>query len=299
MDLQKGMSLQALSMELKDKNLISSSRLFTLWTKVFSDFRSFQAGHYAFERVVSPLDIEKSFKSGKIYSVPSVELVIPEGFTLKQIINRCVALGIGSKKEFRKLSRDPNFLLSQGISSSSIEGYLYPATYSFYSTPTASQVFIEMINAFWKKLPEGYEILVASRGITLHQAMIIASLVEAETSKDFEKPMVAEVIWNRLERKMALGIDAAVIYGIPNFNGNLTRKDLDNRDNPYNLRLHLGLPPTPITTPHRDSLLAVVNPTSHGFLYYVLDPDKVGEHTFSRSLEEHNRAVKKLINRGK
>ena len=156
-----------------------------------------------------------------------------------------------------------------------------------------------MINAFWKKLPEGYEMLVASRGITLHQAMIIASLVEAETSKDFEKPMVAEVIWNRLERKIALGIDASVIYGIHDFNGNLTRKDLDNKDNLFNLRIHLGLPPSPITTPHKESLLAVINPTSKGYLFYVLDPDRPGEHSFSESIEEHNKAVKKLIGKGR
>jgi len=299
MDLEKGMTLEALSKDLEKKNLVSSARTFSIWVKIFSNFREFQAGHYAFQQFVSPLEIERSLKSGKIFSVPAIELVIPEGFTLKQMISRCVSLGIGTSSEFYRLARNPEFLLSQGISSSSIEGYLYPATYSFYSVPSEAQVYTEMINAFWKKLPEGYEILVASRGITLHQAMIIASLVEAETSKDFERPMVAEVIWNRLERKIPLGIDASVIYGVPDFNGNLTRKDLDNKDNPYNLRIHLGLPPSPITTPHRESLLAVVNPASNGYLFYVLDPDRPGEHTFSRTIEEHNREVKKLISRGR
>jgi len=298
MDLEKGMSLESLSKELENKKLVSSARLFSVWVKIFSNFRGFQAGHYAFQQFVSPLEIERSLKTGKIFSVPTIELVIPEGFTLNQIISRCVALGIGSEAEFYRLAHEPEFLISQGISVSSIEGYLYPATYSFYSIPTETQVYIEMVNAFWKKLPEKYEILVASRGITLHQALTIASLVEAETSKDIERPMVSEVIWNRLERNIPLGIDASVIYGISDFNGNLTRRDLDNKDNPYNLRIHIGLPPTPITTPHKESLMAVINPTSMGYLFYVLDPDKSGEHTFSRTVEEHNRAVRKLVGRG-
>jgi len=299
LDLVKGMSLSALAMDLEERKLVSSGKLFSAWVKIFSDFRGFQAGHYVFEKFVSPADIEKSLKSGKIYSVPNIEIVVPEGFTLKQIINRCVSLGIGSVEEFYALSRDPEFLLSQGISASSLEGYLYPATYTFFTKPTPAQVYTEMINAFWKKLPPGYEMIVASRGITMHQAMIIASLVEAETSKDFEKPLVAEVIWNRLEKKMPLGIDAAVIYGIPNFDGNLTKRDLENKENPYNLRIHLGLPPGPITTPHKDSLLAVMNPTAEGYLFYVLDPDRGSEHTFSRTIEEHNKAVRKLINKNR
>lgn len=294
-DLEKGVALSALAEGLREKNLISSSSKFTIWVKYFSNFRNYQAGHYAFSRFVSPQEIEKSFLSGKIYSVPKLEVIIPEGFTIKQIISRFVSEGVASEDEFYRLSRDPEFLLSQGISASSLEGYLYPAKYTFYDTPSARDVLVEMIKVFWKKLPPGYEILVASRGITLHQAMIIASLVEAETSKDFEKPMVAEVIWNRLERKMALGIDAAVIYGIPQFNGNLTRRDLDDRKNPYNLRIHLGLPPTPITTPSKESLLAVVNPTNYGYLFYVLNPEKQNEHTFSKTLAEHNKAVRKLV----
>ena len=93
MDLEKGMSLEALSKDLERKNLVSSAHSFTLWVKIFSNFREFQAGHYAFQQFVSPLEIERSLKSGRIYSVPSIELVIPEGFTLKQIISRCVSLG--------------------------------------------------------------------------------------------------------------------------------------------------------------------------------------------------------------
>ena len=123
----------------------------------------------------------------------------------------------------------------------------------------------------------------------------IASLIEAETSQEDERNMVSEVIWNRIYQGMPLGIDASVIYGIKNYNGNITRADLSDSTNPYNLRLRKGLPPTPINSPTTDSLKAVLSPTEFGYLFYVVDPEQVNRHTFSKTITDHNAAVSKLL----
>jgi UPF0755 protein len=297
--LERGQSLASLSQKLESEGVISSALLFQVWVRAFSDFRKFQAGTYRFSRVVSPNDVAQSFINGEVYSEPLFEINIPEGYTVSQVVQRFLDRDIGTKEEFARLSSSQSFLRSLSISAPYIEGYLYPATYRFYEIPDEAQVFTEMVQTFWKKLPEGYELAVASRGITLSQAIILASLIEAETPHEDEKSMVSEVIWQRLARGMTLGIDAAVIYGAKDYQGVLRKKHLEDRSNPYNLRIYQGLPPTPITSPSASSLKAVLTPTSEGYLYYVVDPDQGTRHTFTKTLEEHNKAVRKLVQASK
>lgn len=294
-NLERGISLNKLSDELENKGMISSSLFFRYWVKGFSNFRKFQAGSYRFNPPITPLEIANTFISGETFTEPLFEVTIPEGFTLRQVIQRFLDNGIGVESEFYRLSVSPSFLKKLSISAVSIEGYLYPATYRFYETPTEEKVFSEMVSAFWKKLPSGYENHVASRGINLNQAVNIASLIEAETPHDEERSKVSEVVWLRLINGMPLGIDASVIYGVKDFDGNLRKKHLTDRSNPYNLRIYTGLPPTPLCSPSIDSLLAVLSPTQEGLLYYVVDPDRGTKHTFTKNLEAHNREVKKLV----
>jgi UPF0755 protein len=293
--LERGQSLSSLSKSLESQGLLTSSIFFQLWVRAFSDFRKFQAGTYRFSRSMTPSGLAESFINGQVYSEPLFEISIPEGYTLSQVVQRFLDRGIGTREEFVRLASSQAFLRSLSISAPYIEGYLYPATYRFYEMPDEALVFTEMVQTFWKRLPEGYERAVASRGITLNQAIIMASLIEAETAHDDERSMVSEVIWKRIARNMTLGIDAAVIYGAKDYQGTLRKKHLEDRTNPYNLRIYQGLPPTPITSPSVSSLKAVLTPTNEGYLFYVLDPDQGTRHTFTRSLEEHNKAVKKLV----
>ncbi len=297
--LERGQSLTSLARVLELEGVISSGLLFQLWVRAFSDFRKFQAGTYRFVKEMSPFDIAEGFIHGEIYSEPLLEINIPEGYTVSQVVQRFLDRDIGTKEEFARLASSQAFLRSLSIGAPYVEGYLYPATYRFYETPDEALVFTEMIQTFWKRLPEGYEVDVASRGITLYQAIIMASLIEAETPHDDEKSMVSEVIWQRLSRGMTLGIDAAVIYGAKDYQGVLRKRHLEDRTNPYNLRVYQGLPPTPITSPSISSLKAVLTPTNEGYLYYVLDPEQGTRHTFTKSLEEHNKAVKKLVQASK
>ncbi|HMO18790.1 MAG TPA: endolytic transglycosylase MltG [Oligoflexia bacterium] len=293
--LHPGRPLKDLSADLADLKCISSPFFFQLWVKAFSDFRKFKAGSYRFSLPIQPQKLVEQFITGETYNEPVLEVTIPEGFTLRQVIRRFVEKGVGSEAEFLRLSTSPSFLKSLGISASSIEGFLYPATYPFYQMPDEAAVFSEMVRVFWKRLPAGYEVMVARHGINLNQAIILASLIEAETPHDDERESVSEVLWGRLDRGMTLGIDASVIYGIDDYDGNLKRKHLEDRSNPYNLRVYQGLPPTPITSPGISSLLAVINPTRDGHLFYVIDPEKGNRHTFTNSLEAHNKEVKKLV----
>ena len=181
------------------------------------------------------------------------------------------------------------------VPSSSLEGYLYPATYRFSKIPTAQQAFEEAVSTFWKRLPESYAEQVATRGLTLNEAVTFASLIEMETPHDDERQYVSEVIWNRLKRNIALAIDASIIYGIEDFNGNLSRSHLEDKSNKYNTRVHRGLPPSPICSPSAASLKAVLEPSDEGYYYYVLDLESGSRHRFSKTLKEHNRYVKKLV----
>ena len=152
-----------------------------------------------------------------------------------------------------------------------------------------------MIKEFYLKLPKNYEKKIHSYGLSLYEAVIFASLIEKETFLPEERDYIAEVIWNRLKANMPLGIDAAVIYGVKDWKGDLKTSHLRDRKNLYNLRIHRGLPPGPICSPSKASLEAVLTPSRKGHYYYVLLPGTQKRHHFSKTLKEHNLFVKKLV----
>ena len=156
-----------------------------------------------------------------------------------------------------------------------------------------------MVRTFWEKLPKGYEAKVRKRGLSLERAVTFASLIEMETLLDEERSKVSEVIWARLKKGEPLAIDAALIYGIKNYKGNIRWRHLKDRSNKYNTRIYKGLPPSPIGSVSVASLEAVLNPTSEGYYYYVLKPDSSQSHHFSKTLKEHNQHVQKLVRKQK
>ncbi|MCB0359276.1 MAG: endolytic transglycosylase MltG, partial [Bdellovibrionales bacterium] len=201
---------------------------------------------------------------------------------------------IGTAEELTAIAHDREFITSLNLDADSLEGYIYPATYFFTTRPSGKEFFSRAVATFWERLPADYMARIEERGLTLHQAVTFASLIELETRYADEKPLIAEVIWRRLKIGMALGIDASIIYGIEDYEGDLKFSHLRDGNNPYNTRIHPGLPPGPIGSPDVDSLRAVVEPADVGSLYYVLDVDTDGRHHFSKSLSEHNRYVRKL-----
>ena len=291
-----GTSLRQLARTLEQAEVVDSAFLFRLFVRGCADFKKFQAGKYRFEGSVSPTQIAERISAGDIHIELRLRFSVPEGFTLTKITARMATHGLGTQAELQRLARDRLFLAELKVKADSLEGYLYPATYSFYQQlPTARQVFARMVAKWRTMLPADYEQQVAEKGLTLHQAVTMASLIELETAHDDERNKISEVIWRRLKDRTPLAIDATIIYGIKDYDGDLKHRHLRDASNPWNTRIHRGLPPTPIGSPSLASLLAVLNPTNEGHYFYVLIPDSSKRHHFSRTLREHNRHVRKLM----
>ena len=289
-----GTTLRELSKQLGAKGLLTQPPVFNLWVRLFEDYSRFQAGTYRFEGEVAPSDIIAALTQGRSPTY-ALEFTIPEGFSYHQIAEKLADKGVGTKEEFQSLMHDAQFIGSLNLPSQSLEGFVYPATYRFSKMPSAREALSKAVKTFWEKLPRDYEQEVRNRGLSLVEAVTFASLVESETPHDEEKPLVAEVIWNRLHSNMPLGIDAAIIYGIEDYQGDLKKKHLLDATNRYNTRIHLGLPPTPISSPSLVSLQAVLTPSQAGNMFYVLDRSTERYHHFSKTIEEHNLYVKKLV----
>ena len=294
-EFKGGMGLGALAQKLANEGVVDHATLFNLAVRLSGDYKRYQAGTYRFAGQVAPVDVETALFSGQTYNPVVAQITIPEGFRLKEVSERLAAHGIGHIVEIVNLVKDKSFLNELNVPSVSLEGYVYPATYSFYRLPTAREALSTMVKKFWQNLPANYQDQVSGKGLSLNEAVIFASLIELETMHDEERPLVSEVIWRRLKDKVPLGIDAALIYGIKDYQGDLTWAHLADRKNPYNTRIHIGLPPTAIGSPSRKSLEAVLAPSNLGYYYYVLVPGQ-NHHHFSKTLAEHNLHVKKLVN---
>ena len=294
-NFKAGTTLGGLAANLQHEGLITRPSFFHLWVRLSGNYQHFQAGTYRFEGQVTPHQISDALVKGEVYAPIVAQITIVEGFTLKNVTERLAANGIGHIVELQHLVVDKAFLQSLKIPSTSLEGYIYPATYPFHEMPTAMQALETMVKKFWATLPKDYEKNVVAKGLTLNDAVKIASMIELETRLEEEKPLISEVIWRRLKDKIPLAIDAALIYGIPDYAGDLKWAHLSDAKNPYNTRIHPGLPPTPIGAPSLKSLEAVLTPSNFGYYYYVLTPGGTHHH-FSKTLAEHNLNVKKLLN---
>ena len=162
-----------------------------------------------------------------------------------------------------------------------------PETYHFVKGTTAREIVQAMVDRFWQ-VWKRYQIPAASQSLNRHEVITLASIIEKETGAESERPLIAAVFLNRLEIGMPLQTDPTVIYGLRDFDGNLTRKHLTTMT-PYNTYLIPGLPPGPIANPGEDSIKAILEPAPVNYLYFVSKND--GTHYFSKTLAEHNRAV--------
>ncbi|MDD9951536.1 MAG: endolytic transglycosylase MltG [Zetaproteobacteria bacterium] len=295
-EIPAGASAQQIARLLKASGVIDSVTFFYWGSRLQGVSHGMQAGKYRFALGLTPLQILQQVVTGEVYAEVVFEITIPEGESTKWVYPRIAAdLGV-SLQQVQQATMQVRLPDVWAVPRASLEGFLYPAKYTFFDRmPSPEQVLQKMVDTFATKLPEGYVQQCAQHQLTVAQAVAFASLIEKETDLAVERSLVAEVIWNRLRRGEPLGIDAAVIYGVEDFDGNLTRAHLRDRANPYNSRRHKGLPPTPIASPSHESLLAVFTPTNHGYNYYVLKAGGQGEHVFSRTLQEHNRAVRALV----
>jgi UPF0755 protein len=213
-----------------------------------------------------------------------VKVVIPEGFTRAQIAVLALKDGLrGSYLLPSKRSRELELAhYGAPASTPNLEGFLFPATYEMYVGTPASRLVSEQLTAFHENFGGGEFDRARKLGITPYQLLIVASIIEREAAMAHDRPLVAAVIYNRLRLKMTLGIDSTLRYALHNFSTPLTEAELRS-DSPYNTRVHLGLPPTPISNPGLAAIQAAAHPAHASYLYYVAGADGCGEEVFSTS----------------
>jgi UPF0755 protein len=268
------------------------SALAVKWLARWRDIAgSLQTGEYRLSGALSAAEILERIAEGR---VEIYEVVLPEGLTLVQTAERLAAAGLVDREAFLALARDAESAGLLGVEGETLEGYLFPETYRLpkgLPPLDVARVLVDEFLAVWEELAP----LAKRHDFSMKDAVTLASIVEKETAVPEERPLIASVFLNRLARRMRLEADPAVIYGIPDFDGNLRRRDLENEDNPYNTYRILGLPPGPIASPGAASLRAVVSPAQTNYLYFVSKND--GTHVFSASYREHVDAVNRYQKR--
>jgi UPF0755 protein len=288
--IKKGTPLKKVSEILEQEGIIKNRRFFVFLTTILGKKTKVKAGEYEFHTQMLPLEVFDALVKGQ---VKHHLVTIPEGYTLSQIAQLLEDLNLVKKEEFLKKASSTAFINALGLSQlagPTLEGYLFPDTYHLVREMEPEEVIQMMVHQFKKVFGPDLSNRASELVISEREAVILASIIEKETSLSEEKPLISAVFHNRLKKKIPLQSDPTVIYGIKNFNGNLTKEHL-LRPTPFNTYRIAGLPPTPICNPGKDSLLAAVNPASVPYLYFVSKND--GSHYFSCDIEEHNQAVSK------
>lgn len=280
-------SLAGIGSILAENGVIPPGRGFYYLARISRLSQRLQAGEYLFTSGQTPYQILRTLATG---ATVRWSVTIPEGTNIYQLADILAEGGWGERDHFLELARDPQILAKHGVEGASLEGYLFPDTYQLlrgHNPREIIELMLERGRQVRQKLGDLHE---NPLGLSPHQVLTLASIVEKETAVPEERPLIAQVFLNRLRQRMRLQTDPTVIYGLRDFNGNLTRKDLET-PTPYNTYLINGLPPGPIANPGRAAIAAVLQPASESYLYFVSKND--GTHYFSRDLAEHNRAVQK------
>jgi len=257
---------------------------------VTGEGRRLQAGDYRFDRAMTPLEVIDKIARGDVYVI---NVTFPEGLTVAEMAKIFEAHGLGSAASFVAASRDAAAIRDLDPAASDLEGYLFPETYALSRHTDAATLVRLMVARFERVLGPDLRQAAAARNLSVRQVVTLASIVEKETAKADERPLVAAVYTTRLRLGMPLQCDPTVIYALQRagrWGGNLHHDDLA-LDSPYNTYRYPGLPPGPIASPGAASLEAAVHPADADYLYFVSRND--GSHGFARTLEEHNRNVQK------
>lgn len=287
-DIPSGMGLQAIAATLEEAHLIRHRWMFILYVALLHRGPYLQAGEYALRATMSPAQIVSTLRRGKVVQHL---LTIPEGLTVREVATLVAAKGLGHPQRLLDLAIDRTFIASLGYPAPSLEGYLFPDTYRVPRGMPERDLLMLMVRTLQEHYTQDIAAQAERLGLSQHEVLTLASLVEKEAQLDEERPLIAAVYHNRLRRGMRLQCDPTVIYALgERFDGNLRKADLDV-DSPYNTYRYAGLPPGPIAAPGRRSIEAAVAPAAVDYLYFVATGN--GRHQFSTTLLEHNHAVTK------
>ena len=280
--LHPGYSTHHIASELKAAGIIRNEDAFLLWHYLHHS-RSLKAGEYLFEKDASTIDIHNRLVHGDVY-VHTV--VIPEGYNIFDVADAIQEAGLGSREDFLKVATTDTALIADlAPDAKTLEGYLFPNTYEFTHTQSMEEMAAAMVRQFRQVAREV--------GLTtdVEKTVTLASIIEKETGVPEERPLVASVYYNRMDKRIPLQADPSVIYAEMlqgSYAGALHHADME-MNSAYNTYRHTGLPPGPIGNPGKTSLEAAMHPATTDYFYFVSNGN--GHHRFAHTLEEHNRNV--------
>ena len=285
-EVKKGQRTSVILRHLQEAGALRDAYLPLIYIKVARHGESIKAGVYEFTKPLSAGEVIDKLIRGDVIAKT---VTVREGLDRFTVARLFVADGFGRANDWDKLTADPELIRDLAPQAQSLEGYLFPDTYKFNPGTPPKVIITEMVANFRKHF--GPEMAYISTGLNPHETVTLASIVESEARLPQERPLVASVYLNRLQRHMQLGADPTVIYALKlanRWDGNIHKEDLQI-ESPYNTyRVH-GLPPGPIANPGIASLRAAAAPAKTAFLYFVAKHD--GSHAFSTNIEEHNRNV--------
>ena len=287
-EVPQGSGSAGIAKRLADAGVVRDVNSFRIALWLTGAARRLQAGEYRFDRPLSARQVADKIARGDVFVRP---ITFPEGLTMRQMAALYESKGFGPAKELLDAVRSAALVRAIDPDARDLEGYLFPDTYKLPRHATAGQLVARMVAGFMKALTPDLIERAQARGLTIRPLVPLASIVEKETGNPDERPRVAAVYANRLKIGMGLQCDPTVIYALERagrYDGNLTREDLQF-DSPYNTYRYAGLPPGPIASPGRASLLAAAAPADVAYLYFVSKND--GSHAFAATLDEHNRNV--------
>ena len=290
--IESGASFAAVTARLEGRGLIRSARAATAIARFQGLDQKMHVGEYELSASTSTQEILGTITGGPVKTWP---VTLPEGSRAVDIAARLEAKGLANAAEFLAVVADRGFAEELGVPAHGLEGYLYPDTYSLPRGLSSRQIARIMVKQFDRVWETRIAALARDSALSKNEIVILASIVEKETAASEERPLIASVFLNRLGRGMRLETDPTVIYGIPDFDGNLRKRHLTDASNPYNTYRIPGLPPGAIANPGAEALFAVVSPDSSEFLYFVSRND--GTHQFSPTYREHVNAVNRYQRR--
>lgn len=300
-----GSGINTISKILEDNGIIKDKRIFKYYVK-FKNESQFQAGDYTLTKSMTFDELIESLKTGRVYREPVFTVTVPEGLTLEQIAQVIEKNTAHSAKVFMEVITSEAFvskmmaayptLITEDVLNENIrydlEGYLYPATYSFYEEAPSIEKIIEPMIAEMNKLVLDYSPAISDRNMTVHQFLTFASLLEEEATAQTDRETIASVFYNRLKIGMPLQTDPTVLYALGSHKDRVLYSDLEI-DNPYNTYVVNGLPPGPIAGAGKSSLEATLNPTNTEYFYFLADSS--GINHFAKTHDEHLANIKKYL----
>lgn len=305
-EIPLGSGISSIAKILEDKHVIKDDLVFKYYVK-FKNETEFQAGTYSFSPSMTFNEIITSLKTGRVDRDAALKIQIPEGLNLTEIAAIIAKKTDYSKKEILNTLNNKDFikkvmesypdLVTTDVLNENIkyplEGYLFPATYSFdKKDEPLEDILLSMIKKT-NDIMEKYQVDIHKKGMTVHQVLTLASLVEKEATNETDRKIIASVFYNRMKTGMPLQTDPTVIYAIGKHKERLTFKDYYEVEDPYNTYLHTGYPPGPIAASGEMSVEAALYPSNTDYYYFLATSD--GKVLFSKTLEEHNEKYDKYI----